>query len=144
MYKPGYTLHASAKRGSSVCLVALRMGNECSHTFSDCSSVNFMMDPSGLFPVPFHPVLTDMTRDIRTKVRPLTRSECPVKYYWIDFGVACKYRPEDRPPTERIVMGADKSPPEHKNKKTKCDPFPTDVYYVGNLVRESFLRVSHS
>jgi hypothetical protein len=102
-----------------------------------------MMDPSGLFPVSFHPILTDMTRDIRTKVRPITRSECTVKYYWIDFGIACKYRPEERPVTERVVMGADKSPPEHKNKskKARCDPFATDVYYVGNLVRESFLKV---
>jgi hypothetical protein len=101
-----------------------------------------MLDPSGLFPVPFHPVLTDRTRDIRSKVRPLARSDITVKYYWIDFGIACKYRPEDCPPLEKVVKGADKSPPEHKDKQGRYNPFFTDVYYVGNLVRKNFLEVS--
>jgi hypothetical protein len=101
-----------------------------------------MLDPSGLYPTPFHPVLMDRTRDIRSKVRPLARSECSVKYYWIDFGIACKYRPEERPPSEKIVKGADKSPPEHKDTQGRCDPFLTDVYYAGNLVRKNFLEVS--
>jgi hypothetical protein len=100
-----------------------------------------MMDPTGIFLTPFHPVLTDRTRDIQTKVRSLPRSDVSVKYYWIDFGIARRYQLEERPPAEKIVLGVDKSAPEHKNKKGRCDPFPTDVYYVGNFIRESFLKV---
>jgi hypothetical protein len=99
------------------------------------------MDPAGIFPVPYHPVLTDKTRDFRGKVHPLTRTQVPVKYYWIDFGLARHYQPDQRPPAERIIIGADKSPPEHTDPTQSCDPFPTDVYFVGNFVRQSFIKV---
>jgi hypothetical protein len=106
-----------------------------------------MMDPAGIYPVPYHPVATDKTRDLRGKVRPLTRTDVPVKYYWIDFGISRRYRPEERPPAEGIIIGADKSVPEHKSvkkkKDLKCDPFPTDVYVVGNFIRADFVTVSH-
>jgi hypothetical protein len=99
------------------------------------------MDPKEIFPVPYHPAAIDRTRDFRGKVRSLPRSGQPVKYYWIDFGLARRYQPNQLPPSEKVVLGADQSPPEHKDPKSRCDPFPTDVYFAGNLVREYFLTV---
>ncbi|KAJ6543681.1 hypothetical protein B0H10DRAFT_2134463 [Mycena sp. CBHHK59/15] len=53
----------------------------------------------------------------------------PPKYYLIDFGISRRYKPEQLPP------------PEFRNSYTPCDPFPTDIYYIGNLIRENFLDV---
>jgi hypothetical protein len=38
-------------------------------------------------------------------------------------------------------MGGDKTAPEHQNGDTPCNPFPTDVYYLGNLVRGYYMKV---
>jgi hypothetical protein len=38
------------------------------------------------------------------------------------------------------LRGGDKSAPEHRLGKA-CNPFHTDIYYLGNLVRERFLKV---
>jgi hypothetical protein len=100
-----------------------------------------MMDATPIFPVPYHPVTTGKTRDFTAKVRPLTRTDRPVKYYWIDFGLSRHYRPEERPPAETIIMGADDTVPEYKEAGKKYDPFPADVYLVGHLVLESLVEV---
>ena len=39
------------------------------------------------------------------------------------------------------LRGGDRSAPEHMRGR-QCNPFLTDVYYLGNLVREQFLMVS--
>ncbi|KAJ8509304.1 hypothetical protein ONZ45_g8518 [Pleurotus djamor] len=61
----------------------------------------------------------------------------PVRYYLADFGLSRKYRPEDRPPLEDVIVGGDKTVPEFATMDA-CDPFPTDVYTAGNLIREEF------
>lgn len=42
---------------------------------------------------------------------------------------------------ERILRGGDKSAPEHNKGLQYCDPFPTDVYYLGNLIKNEFIAV---
>jgi hypothetical protein len=57
------------------------------------------------------------------------------------MGLARQYDPTNGPPLEMPLRGGDKSAPEHQDRQIPCDPFPTDVYYLGNLVREKFLQV---
>ncbi|KAJ7175018.1 kinase-like domain-containing protein [Mycena crocata] len=113
----------------------------------DCARLNIMMDASPLYTVPFHPVDPRMKRDYSGKTVPLSRTVHPVKYYLTDFGLSVKYKPEDRPPMQTPVFGADKTVPEFQtlidnDLPPDCDPFPVDVYYIGNLMRENFLLVS--
>lgn len=73
-----------------------------------------------------------------------TRTECWPRYYLIDFGLSRRYNPVHGPPLEDVILGGDKSPPEHAPGNTMgCNPFPTDTYYVGNLLKRYFLN-SHS
>ncbi|KAJ6591333.1 hypothetical protein B0H10DRAFT_783600 [Mycena sp. CBHHK59/15] len=108
----------------------------------DCTSMNIMMDGSSLYSVPFHPIEQHLKRDFSGKAPHLTRTQRPVKYYLADFGLSRKYKPEERPPLEPIIMAGDKSAPEYRVCNA-CDPFPTDVYHLGNLIRGEFLQVIH-
>jgi hypothetical protein len=105
-----------------------------------------MIDASPLFPDGYHPQSVERTRDYKGTARHYTRTQRPPKYYFIDFGISRKYNPADRPPLEDPIWGGDRSVPEFRRSLDPCDPFPTDVYYVGNLVREDFLdvRVYHA
>ncbi len=57
------------------------------------------------------------------------------------MGLSRHHDPANGPPLEKPLRGGDKSAPEHKDLQTPCDPFLTDVYYLGNLVREQFIQV---
>ena len=59
----------------------------------------------------------------------------------IDFGLSRRYDPANGSPLDKPYQGGDKSVPEHQDTERFCNPFPTDVYYVGNLVREEFIQV---
>ncbi|KAJ7505775.1 hypothetical protein B0H11DRAFT_1976129 [Mycena galericulata] len=111
----------------------------------DCTNLNLMMDASPIASKPFHPVITNKKRDFTGRVIYLSRTQHPVKYYLTDFGLSVKYRPEDRPPLEAPILGGDKTVPEFQtaNKGERPpdgDPFPVDVYYLGNLVRTYFTK----
>ncbi|KAJ6551082.1 hypothetical protein B0H10DRAFT_2169885 [Mycena sp. CBHHK59/15] len=101
-------------------------GLQFMHKNIDCTSKNIMMHGSSLYPVPFHPVQQHLKRDFSGKAPHLTRTQRP-------------YKPEDRPPLEPIIMAGDKSAPEYRVCDA-CDPFPTDVYHLGNLIRGEFCR----
>lgn len=100
-----------------------------------------MMDPTQIYPQSFHPVARDRRRDWKGKAKHYTRTQYPPKYYLIDFGLSHRYTPEEEPPRRLPVYGGDKSAPEHEAYQTPCDPFPTDVYYLGNLIRKMFINV---
>ncbi|KAJ7879548.1 kinase-like domain-containing protein [Mycena olivaceomarginata] len=106
----------------------------------DCNSNNIMMDGQHLFPQGFHPDPDHqhLTPDGKSNATYYTRTARPVKYYFIDFGLSRRYDPANGPPVEDIIMGGDKSPPEHVGRG-ECDPFPTDIYFLGNLIRRNFL-----
>ncbi|KAJ7238565.1 kinase-like domain-containing protein [Mycena haematopus] len=106
----------------------------------DCSFPNILMDGAPLYRTPFHPITQDRKRDYSGKVHPsLTRTQHPVKYYIADFGLSRRYKPEERPPLEPTVRGGDKTAPEMA--LDACDPFPTDVYYLGNSIQRHFLEL---
>jgi len=100
-----------------------------------------MLDPSNMFPKSFHPTSIKRSRDFRGKAKGYARTWCPPRYLLIDFGLSRQYDPANGPPLEQPLRGGDKSAPEHQDRETPCDPFPTDVYYLGNLVREDFIQV---
>jgi serine/threonine protein kinase len=110
----------------------------------DCTSQNIMLDPSRMYPKSFHPMVIGRTRDFRGKAKGRTRTWCRPRYFLIDLGLSRHYDPANGPPLEIPLRGGDKSAPEHRDMETPCNPFPTDVYYLGNLVREDYVQVRTS
>jgi len=108
---------------------------------SDCTSGNIMLDPSNMYPESFHPVEINRSKDFRRKPKWYSRTRRPTKYLLIDFGLSRRYDPADGPPFDKPYQGGDKSAPEHQDTEIFCNPFPTDVYYLGNLVREEYIQV---
>ena len=88
-----------------------------------------------------HPVEKGKSYDFKRRVRKFTRTERPVKYYYIDFGISRRYAPDDDAPLEDIIVGGDKSVPEFEGTDEPQNPFWTDIYYLGNLIRTDFLQV---
>jgi len=107
----------------------------------DCTHKNIMLDPSHMYPESFHPANNQRTRDFRRKAKWYSRTRRPTRYLLIDFGLSHQYDPANGPPLEKPLRGGDKSAPEHQDMSTPCNPFPTDVYYLGNLVREYYMQV---
>ncbi|KAJ7140491.1 hypothetical protein C8R43DRAFT_892745 [Mycena crocata] len=109
----------------------------------DCAGVNIMMDGKDLFSEPWHPTEPSTALDFSRKLKHRTRTDRPVKYYFIDFGISRKYTEEQCPPLVKRHVGADKSVPEFQEVDGRVppfhNPFPTDVYYLGNMIRQHFL-----
>ena len=104
--------------------------------------LNIMYDPRPIYPDMYHPQERRRRRDFTGEAKHSTRTHHPVRYYYIDFGLSRKYNPEDGPPREHPIAGGDKSVPEFKGWKGELlDPFPTDIYYLGNMLREWVLKV---
>jgi hypothetical protein len=100
-----------------------------------------MMDAKEMFPTGFHPFFKHKNATFIGDAEHLTRTERPPKYYLIDFGLSCQFDPSNGPPLEWPIKGGDKTVPEFKTL-AQYDPFPTDVYYLGNMIREQFLQVN--
>jgi hypothetical protein len=100
-----------------------------------------MMDGSQMFPKGYHPQSIENTLDLKGTPTHYTRTQRPPKYYLIDFGISRKYDPADGPPLEAPILGGDRSAPEFKKSTDPCNPFPTDIYYIGNLIKGDFLDV---
>ncbi|KAJ7926706.1 hypothetical protein B0H13DRAFT_2229362 [Mycena leptocephala] len=94
----------------------------------DCARLNIMMDGLPMYSTPMHPVINTKKRDCSGNVSHRSRTQCPVKYYLTDFGISRRYNPE----------GLQSLAPT--NLRQNCDPFPTDVYYLGNLIKEGFSK----
>ena len=100
-----------------------------------------MLDPSNMYPESFHPARISRSRDFRHRAKAYTRTRRPSRYLLIDFGLSRYYDPANGPPLDMPVRGGDKSAPEHQDNEAPYNPFPTDVYYLGNLVREDYMQV---
>lgn len=138
---------------SSCTSKALPIGSDTVAPFSsaadqytrDCFTPNIMMDATHLYHIPFYPSKTDKRRDWKGPAKPASRTGKRVNYYLIDLGISKRY-PAGSTPCEFPIIPADKSVPEHQGAlvNTRSDPFATDVYLLGNAIRESFLRVCPS
>lgn len=97
-----------------------------------------MLDPSQMYPNGFHPVKMDQNRNFKGKATAYTRIQRPPRYILIDFGLSRQYPSRDA--MDNPLRGGDKSAPEHRSRRPS-NPFHTDIYYIGNLVRENFTMV---
>lgn len=102
-----------------------------------------MMDAAAMFPAMWHPSAQNMKYDYSGTAKYFNRTERPPKYYYIDFGLSRKYDPKDGPPQELPIIGGDKSVPEFQGEgyDRPADPFRTDIYYLGNIMRTQFVGV---
>ena len=100
-----------------------------------------MLDPSGMYPDGFHPTRNNRRGDFRGRAIRFTRTFRPTRYYLIDFGLSRRY--SSRNALDQPIRGGDKSAPEHRVGNL-CNPFHTDIYYLGNLLRKHFLFVRHN
>ncbi|KAJ7092004.1 hypothetical protein B0H15DRAFT_835013 [Mycena belliarum] len=112
--------------------------NQVAHR--DCSTMNIMMDGAHLYPHGFHPYFQSKTPDYKQHPKHLTRTQAPVKYYLIDVGISIHFDPGDEHYALPII-GADRSVPEYQGDgpMSPTDPFATDVYLLGNLIRSQFI-----
>ncbi|KAG0698895.1 hypothetical protein DFH29DRAFT_809763, partial [Suillus ampliporus] len=126
------------------CLPQLFEGLYFMHTnhvaYRDCMSLNIMMDPKPLFIDSFQPFRSHRTRDLKGVPRHYSRTQRPTHYFFIDFGLSRLYSPSLTNPLEPIIMGGDDTVPEFKSCEPQ-NPFPTDVYYIGHAIQETFLDV---
>ncbi|OCH93150.1 hypothetical protein OBBRIDRAFT_749934 [Obba rivulosa] len=106
----------------------------------DCMGPNIMMDPKPLYPDMYHPLSSHLKRDYSGPAKHYTRTKRPTRYLYIDFGISRKYSAEENSPLEDPIWGGDKTVPEFHRSNDPCDPFPTDIYYLGNMIREYFLK----
>ncbi|KAH9888322.1 kinase-like domain-containing protein [Cubamyces lactineus] len=84
----------------------------------DIAVENIMMDAKTLFPDGHHPVRLDYTPDAVYPVSPLPRAGHDIKYYYIDFGLACRFGKENLP----------------------YDAFKMDIFALGNLYYTEFAQ----
>lgn len=82
-----------------------------------------------------------MKRDFSGFAKFNTRTERPVKYYFIDFGLSRRYDHSIVHPIEIPIWEGDKEVPEFQDSNELCDPFATDVFYIGNAIKKDFLDV---
>ncbi|KAJ7162175.1 hypothetical protein C8R46DRAFT_1103758 [Mycena filopes] len=112
----------------------------------DIVEFNIAMDGSQLYSEPFHPVKPTMKRDWSGHISHKTRTQAPVKYYLIDFGLSRRFSPEDLPVRVTGTVAAYDSVPEYQLKNGELpppsDPFLVDVYCMGNLIRVDFTEGS--
>ncbi|EEB88895.1 hypothetical protein MPER_13078 [Moniliophthora perniciosa FA553] len=108
----------------------------------DCTFMNIMMNGDDMYPEGWHPMRPHCTNAgiLHRAKRVGSRTKFWPKYYLIDFGHSRKYDPRDGSPLERILMGGDRTPPEHSRIFEKANPFPTDVYFLGNFIRMNFIE----
>ncbi|CAA7263811.1 unnamed protein product [Cyclocybe aegerita] len=107
----------------------------------DINGNNFMMHGVHLFPEKYHFVHDVLKPDLSGRAPHLTRSERPTKYYITDFGISSRYESDSRTSAlEPVIIGGDKSVPEFKDITIPQNPFRTDVYYAGNVIRQHFIE----
>jgi len=99
------------------------------------------MDPTELYPESFHPWKQKYSRDYRGMAKHHMRTQYPPKYYLIDFGISRRYGEDEVNPREGPIWGRDKTVPEFQKSNAFQDPFPTDIYYVGNMMNTECLEV---
>ncbi|ESK88932.1 hypothetical protein Moror_13214 [Moniliophthora roreri MCA 2997] len=105
---------------------------------NDIKFNNIMMDSSPLYSVQIHPANNKMALDWSGKVESTSRTDHPVKYYYIDFGLSQLYADNEDALMEP-GYGGDTTVPEFK-RNDKCDPFAVDVYRLGNMIAECFTQ----
>ncbi|KAL1945822.1 hypothetical protein VTO73DRAFT_1824 [Trametes versicolor] len=108
----------------------------------DIMASNIMMQPSVYSEAP-HPVIRSKSYDYKRSVKRRTRTERPAKYYYTDFGIACRLPPDVEDPPEEPMLGGDRTVPENQHAAGPQNPYATDIYCLGNTFRTQFLQACH-
>ncbi|TFK74330.1 hypothetical protein BDN72DRAFT_81540 [Pluteus cervinus] len=106
----------------------------------DILTNNIMMDGDDLFPEGWNHRYPELTPDGEKRAKAFTRTQKPPKYYFIDFGLSRQYDPSETNPLEPPIFGGDKTVPEFQTNKETSNPFHTDIYYIGNMIREYIIE----
>ncbi|KAF8494179.1 kinase-like domain-containing protein [Russula emetica] len=114
----------------------IRFMHERNVAHRDCTANNVKFGASGMYPKGYHPIQLNRSPNFKGQARRYTRTARPPRYYLIDFGLSRRY--SSRNALDEPLRGGDKSAPEHRHGG-RCNPFRTDIYYLGNLVREHFI-----
>ncbi|KAH9178560.1 kinase-like domain-containing protein [Lactarius sanguifluus] len=103
----------------------------------DLTANNIMFDPSGMDPEGLRPTHRTQRRGEAERHTRTQRLRC---YYLIDCGLSRQYASRDA--FDRPLLGGDSAAPEHVSG-SPCNPFHTDIYYLGNLIRQGFIEKYH-
>ncbi|KAH9023964.1 hypothetical protein EDB85DRAFT_2075234 [Lactarius pseudohatsudake] len=106
----------------------------------DCTANSVMFDPSQMYPNGFRPVKIDRNRNFEGTAKAYTGTQRPPRYYFVDFGLSRQYPSRDA--IDEPLRSGDKSAPEHQLGR-RCNPFHTDIYYIGDLVRQEFMKAGN-
>ncbi|KAJ7736033.1 hypothetical protein DFH07DRAFT_986974 [Mycena maculata] len=65
------------------------------------------------------------------RARAFTQTQCPSRYYWIDYNLAHMLEHPEKPGTLRIpyTRGGDRDIPETMEGKTHANPFASDIWW---------------
>ncbi|TFK74314.1 hypothetical protein BDN72DRAFT_813212 [Pluteus cervinus] len=106
----------------------------------DIGIPNFMMDGDEMFPGGWNAVRGRTTPRGQKHANIYTRTQRPPRYYFIDFGLSRCFDPSDTNPLAEPIFGGDRTVPEFKTNKGAFNPFQTDIYYIGNTIREFIMK----
>ncbi|KAG2047305.1 hypothetical protein BDR06DRAFT_921871 [Suillus hirtellus] len=107
----------------------------------DCMNLNIMMDPREMYLHPFHPCRPSRRLDLKGPAKHRSRTECPPRYLFIDFGISRRYQAWQVAPLEPPIWGGYKGVPEFQTSDEPRNPFPTDVWYLGYTLQQQLLEV---
>jgi len=124
---------------------ALKSLSKFNHdTFSrDINLNNFMLQGKDMFPRKYHYMEDMKLPDLSGPAPYFTRTERPPKYFLIDFGISRRYDAGVDAPLEPVILGGDKFVPEFRNLESSQNPFPTDIFCAGNMIRQQFIEVGY-
>ena len=99
-----------------------------------------MMDGRPLYPQGHHPIRQDCLPDALHEVTPLSRTDHPVRYFFIDFDLSVRFAEGD---SHYVIgdVGRDDKVPELSND-VPYDAFKVDIFALGNLYYKEFYLVS--
>lgn len=100
------------------------------------------MDGS-MYPEGWHAVSAHEDKTGIKRAKAFTRTQKPPRYYLIDFGISHQFDSNDTNLLIMPIIGGDRTAPELQGRGEGIprDPFPTDIYYLGNVFKQGFLEV---
>lgn len=107
----------------------------------DAQAPNIMMDASLLYDEPFHPCDPHSSLDGARRLKVKPRSEAPVRYYFIDFGLSSRFSSFQERRLVTGVKGREQRAPELSQKTPPpYDPFKLDIFTIGMVIDEEIAK----
>ena len=108
-------------------------------TRSDIAAPNIMMDALVLYPEGYHPARLFAAPDGERDAMPLSRTDHPVRYYYIDFDLSVSF---EEGQSHNVIgdVGRDNEVPELSNH-VPYNAFKVDIFALGNLYFKEFCKV---